>query len=76
MMGRGQRGHGPLPGYRLYNVGEGGRLRLGESFQAADDARAVENARVLRLPGEAAELWQGGRIVGRFSKTGTYAPGR
>jgi len=49
---------------------------LGESFQAADDAQAVEKARLLRLSGEAAELWQAGRIVGRFTKTGTYTPAR
>jgi hypothetical protein len=49
---------------------------LGESFQAVDDAQAAEKARILRLSGEAAELWEGGRIVGRFSKSGVYAPTR
>ena len=62
--------------YRLYHVAEGGRLRLGDAFQAVDDAEAIERARRLRLRGEAAELWQGGRIVGRFSKSGGYAPAR
>ena len=75
-IGGDQAGTGALPGYRLYNVGEGGRLRLGETFQAADDAQAVEKARLLRVSGEAAELWQAGRIVGRFTKAGTYAPSR
>jgi hypothetical protein len=49
---------------------------LGESFQAADDAQAVEKARLLRLSGEATELWQAGRIVGRFTKTGSFTPSR
>jgi hypothetical protein len=65
-----------LLGYRIYHVAEGGRLRLGDGFQAADDAVAIAKARLLRLSGEAAELWQGGRIVGRFSKSGGYAPAR
>ena len=65
-----------LQAYRLYHVAEGGRLRLGDAFQAADDALAIEKARVLRLSGSAAELWQEGRIVGRFSKSGGYAPAR
>jgi len=65
-----------LLAYRLYQVAEGGRLRLGDAFQALDDALAIEKARLLRLSGEAAELWQGGRIVGRFSKSGGYAPAR
>jgi hypothetical protein len=49
-------------------------LRLGEAFQAADDRQAVETARSLCGSGEAAELWAGGRLVGRFGKDGTYAP--
>jgi hypothetical protein len=65
-----------LLAYRLYHVAEGGRLRLGEAFQALDDAQAIARARVLRLSGEASELWEGGRIVGRFSKSGGYAPAR
>ena len=65
-----------LLAYRLYHVGDGGRLRLGEAFQAPDDGVAVETGRHLRPTGEAAELWQAGRIVGRFSKSGGYAPAR
>ena len=65
-----------MRGYRLYHVGDGGRLRLGEAFQAENDQHAVEKGRLLRLSGEAAELWQAGRILGRFTKTGTYTPGR
>lgn len=60
----------------MYHVGDGGRLRLGENFQASDDVAAAEKARLLRLAGEAAELWEGGRIVGKFSKSGVYTPAR
>jgi hypothetical protein len=62
-----------LATYRIYHVGGGGRLRLGEAFQAADDAEAVAGARV-RARGQAAELWQGGRLVGRFDKAGAFMP--
>ncbi len=62
--------------YRLYHVAEGGRLRLGDALQALDDGQAIEKARLLRLSGSGAELWQEGRIVGRFSKSGGYAPAR
>jgi hypothetical protein len=65
-----------LRAYRLYHVVESGRLRLGEAFQAPADAAAIEKARLLRLAGLAAELWEDGRIVGRFSKSGGYAPAR
>jgi hypothetical protein len=65
-----------LLAYRLYHVAEGGRLRLGDAFQALNDGQAIAKARLLRLSGAAAELWQEGRIVGRFSKSGGYAPAR
>lgn len=61
--------------YRIYRVGHGGRLQLGEAFEAPDDAHAVEQARTHHATGEAAELWKGGRLVGRFSKIGTFTPG-
>ena len=51
--------------YRLYHVAEGGRLRLGDAFQAVDDVQAIESARRMRLKGEAAELWQSGRCAFR-----------
>jgi hypothetical protein len=69
-------GLGAVLAYRLYHVVDGGRLRLGDAFQAPDDPLAIEKARLLRLVGGAAELWQEGRIVGRFSKSGGYAPAR
>lgn len=60
--------------YRIYRVATGGRLQLGESFEAADDAEAVRLAGDLR-GGQAVELWEGGRLVGRISKLGVFTPG-
>jgi len=47
---------------------------MGDAFEAEDDAAAVEAARSLSN-GEAMELWQCGRLVGRFSKLGVFTPG-
>jgi hypothetical protein len=65
-----------LTAYRIYLVGAAGRLRLGDVLQADDDAAAIAAARAALPAGQAAELWQGGRIVGRFSRSGAFAPGR
>jgi hypothetical protein len=75
-MGRRVSGLRALQSYRIYHVVDGGRLRLGDAFQAPDDDLAIEKARLLRVSGGAAELWQGGRILGRFSKSGGYMPAR
>lgn len=64
-----------MPSYRIYRVGGGGRLTLGEMFHAAEDDQAVTHARLLLRPGAAGELWCGGRLVGRFSKLGAFTPG-
>ena len=58
--------------YRLYTVGPGGRLQLRRTFDSPDDEAAVEEA---RGHGEAAELWHGGRLVGRLSKLGVFTGG-
>lgn len=58
-----------MPTFRIFHVGVGGRLRLGKTFPATSDADAAAQARALLSPGQAAELWEGGRLVGRFSKT-------
>ena len=62
--------------YRIYHVGSGGRPRLGESYQASEDREAVAKARSLLARGQKAELWQGGRIVGRFSDAHEFTPER
>jgi hypothetical protein len=61
--------------YRIYRVGPGGRLERAQAFEAPNDASAVEQARWLRQPDDQAELWEGGRLVGRFSKLGRFTPG-
>jgi hypothetical protein len=61
--------------YRIYHVGSGDRLRLGETFHATSDDEAVKSARPLLSRGQPAELWEGGRIVGRFSKIHDFLPG-
>jgi hypothetical protein len=62
--------------YRLYRVTHAGRLELGRTFEAEHDAAAIERAAEF-LHGDAAhELWGGGRLVGRFSKIGRFAPHR
>jgi hypothetical protein len=64
-----------LPNYRIYHVGNGGRLRLGDLLQAPHDEAAVASAATLLTRGQEAELWQGGRLVGRFSARGEFLRG-
>ncbi|TAJ69991.1 MAG: hypothetical protein EPO51_20950 [Phenylobacterium sp.] len=64
-----------LTSYRIYYVGPGGRLREGEALQASGDDEAVDKTRALLPPDEAAELWEGGRLVGSFSRTHAFSPG-
>ena len=64
-----------MASYRIYHVGAGGRLQLGEAFSASDDATAVDIARDHRQHGAEAELWAGGRLLGRFSKQGVFTAG-
>ena len=61
--------------YRIYHVGSGGRLRLGDPFQASSDEEAVARARPLLGPAQPAELWQGGRMVGRFARDHAFTRG-
>jgi hypothetical protein len=62
--------------YRLYRVGAGERLQLAAVFHAADDAQAARLAGGRLDVGQAAELWEGGRLVGRFSKIGSFSSAR
>ena len=64
-----------MKSYRIYIVGADGRLQLGQAFEAADDVAAVARALELAVSGQGAELWEGGRIVGRVSATGAFAAG-
>lgn len=65
-----------LATYRIYHVGSGGRLRLGETFQGSTDEEAVAKARPFLIRGVPAELWEGGRIAGRFSSLHVFSAGR
>lgn len=69
---RGRRA-GSVASYTIYVVAPGGRLQLGGRFECTDDAAAIDLAPVTRR-GEAIELWEGGRLVGRFSKLGVFTP--
>jgi hypothetical protein len=61
--------------YRFYIVGEKDRLRPAEALDCADDVEAVQAASRHLVLGNAAELWDAGRLVGRFSKLGVFTPG-
>jgi hypothetical protein len=64
-----------LKSYRIYIVDSEGRLQLGQAFEAADDTVAAVRSLALAEMGQSAELWEGGRIVGRVSKIGDFTPG-
>jgi hypothetical protein len=61
--------------YRIYIVDPDGRLQLGQAFEATDDKAAAERALGAASKGHVAELWEGGRIVGRVSEHGVFEPG-
>lgn len=61
-----------MPQYRFYIVGPADRLEPVDTFHSPSDDEAVASAAARRADGQAAELWQGGRLVGRFSKLGVF----
>lgn len=63
-----------MKSYRIYLVGRDGRLELGDAFEAADDDAAATRAVEVAAGGKA-ELWEGGRIVGRVSNDGGFTRG-
>jgi len=74
MLIRGRVGAGELATYRIYHVGDGGRLRIGSTFPAEDDADAVARAAPQLQRGHSAELWEWGRLVGRFDREHKFEP--
>ena len=68
-------GLGRLATYRMYHVDGGGRLRLGDTFLAGTDAEAAARARPLLRDGQGAELWDGGRMAGSFTRDHEFLPG-
>jgi hypothetical protein len=61
--------------YRIYLVGRDGRLQLGDAFEAEHDEAAAARAIEVASPGRAAELWEGGRMLGRVSRRGVFTRG-
>jgi hypothetical protein len=61
--------------YRIYIVDPDGRLQLGQAFEAVDDKAAGALAESAAQRDRKAELWEGGRIVGRVSKDGVFTFG-
>ena len=59
-----------MKSYRIYIVGPDGRLQLGLAFQAPDDLPAGAETAAAVTRGQLAELWEGGRLVGKVSKSG------
>ena len=64
-----------MKSYRIYILEPDGRLQLGEAFAAADDQAAAARAEEVAQKGRTAELWEGGRLVGRVSKDGVFEGG-
>ncbi len=61
-----------LTAYTTYLVDPSGRVRMGETFDQPDDASAIAHFRGLEHHGEAAELWQSGRLVARLDVEGRF----
>jgi len=70
-----RRGARRVKSYRIYIVDPDGRLQLGQAFEAADDEAAGRRARGVAQRGRTAELWEGGRIVGRVCEDGDFTLG-
>ena len=64
-----------MKAYRIYIVDPDGRLQLGQAFEATDDKAAAERAVSAASKGRIAELWEGGRIVGRVTEGGAFEAG-
>ncbi|HLZ73811.1 hypothetical protein [Phenylobacterium sp.] len=64
-----------MKSYRIYIVDPDGRLQLGQAFEAVDDKAAGAQAQAAARRGRDAELWEGGRLVGRVSKDGVFTAG-
>lgn len=64
-----------MKAYRIYIVDQDGKLQLGQAFEESDDVVAGVRAVTLAVSGQTAELWEGGRMVGRVSVDGVFIPG-
>jgi hypothetical protein len=61
-----------LKAYRIYLVGSDGRVQLGHAFEAPHDEEARVRAVAHAARGQVAELWEGGRMVGRVDENGAF----
>lgn len=61
-----------MKSYRIYLLGHDGRVSLGEAIEGPSDRDAARLAASLAPKGQDCELWDGGRLVGRFSKAGVF----
>lgn len=64
-----------MKSYRIYIIEPDGRLQLGDAFAAVDDEAAAARAGEVAQQGRTAELWEGGRLVGRVSTDGIFEGG-
>lgn len=51
--------------YQVYIIDAKGRVRLGEGFDADDDAEALARLETMTGSHVVLELWQGGRLLRR-----------
>lgn len=49
-------------------------MQLGHAFEAASDGDARQRALTHAARGQVAELWEGGRMVGRVDEDGVFGP--
>ncbi len=54
--------------YRVYLIDPKGRMQLGDSFHGASDREAVSRFQQIDRQGQIAELWQGGRLIGKLPR--------
>ena len=55
-----------MSNYRIYALDGDGRLGLPDWIQAADDADAIERARVLKQSARRCEVWERNRLVAQL----------
>jgi hypothetical protein len=63
----------PVPGYRVYALGEDGHIKGRTEIDCPDDDAALERAKNL-VDGHAVELWEGSRCIALIDKDGSSKP--
>lgn len=62
-----------MPQYRLYRLGQAGKIESAIELDAKSDDEALEAIRAMGLT-TASELWQRDRMVGTIAPKGPSAP--